>query len=153
MKLAHAAVLAVVAAGSASLLAQAGPRRDGNWEVTIEMAMPEGMPNMPAGMTMPPIKTTQCITKEDAADPQKAMPTSGRGSAPSDCKISNYKTVGNTVSWDMACTGAQPMTGHSEFTYTADSYTGVMTANMARGGQGMAMNMKYSGKRLGDCAK
>lgn len=148
MKLVPAALIAIVAAGSAALVAQSGPRRDGNWEVTIEMAMP----NMPAGM-MPPMKTTQCITKEDAADPQKAIPSSGRGNMQSDCKVTNYKTVGNTVSWDMACTGAQPMNGHSEFTYTADSYTGTMTMNGARGGQEMAMSMKYSGKRLGDCSK
>jgi hypothetical protein len=150
MKLVHAAAVALVLAGTASLVAQAGPRRDGNWEVTIEIAMP----NMPAGMTMPPMKTTQCITKEDAADPQKAMVSpGGRGTAPGDCKVTNYKTVGNTVSWDMACSGAQPVSGHAEFTYTADTYNGTMTANMARGGQPMDMNMKYSGKRLGDCVK
>ena len=49
---------------SASLLAQ-GPRRDGNWEITMTM----DMPGMPQGMSMPPIKTTQCITKQDASDP------------------------------------------------------------------------------------
>ncbi len=153
MKLAYAAAVALVVAGTVSLVAQAGPRRDGNWEVTMEMAMPD-MPNMPAGMTMPPMKTVQCITKEDAADPQKTLPSRGqRGGAPSDCKVSDYKTVGNKVSYDMVCTGAQPMSGHGEFTYAADSYTGVMIVNMARGGQGMAMNMKYTGKRLGDCTK
>src|SRR5690349_2720699 len=53
----------------------AGPdvRRDGRWEVKMEMMMP----NMP--MAMPPTTVTQCVTKEDAADPQKAMAPQGRG--------------------------------------------------------------------------
>ena len=72
-----------------------GPRMDGRWEVKIEMQM--------AGMTMPPQTTTQCITPDQAADPQKAMPTNGRGGNPTDCQISNYKIDGNKVSWTMAC--------------------------------------------------
>lgn len=150
MKLVQGTMLALAVAASATLAAQAGPRRDGNWEVTIQFSMPD-MPNMPANM--PPFKTTQCITKDDAADPMKAMPSNGRGAPSTDCKVTNYKTVGSTVSWDMSCTTPQPMTGHSEFTYTGDGYTGTMTTNMARGGQPMAMTMKYVGKRLGDCVK
>jgi hypothetical protein len=160
MKLVHAAVIAVVVAGTASLMAQAGPRRDGNWDITLEMQMP-GMPNMPnmpagmAGMAMPPVKLTQCITKEQAADPAKALPSrpAGRGGAAPDCQVSDYKVVGNKVSWAMVCAGAQPMTGTGEFTYGTDSYTGLMTMNMDRGGSAMAMTMKYTGKRLGDCVK
>ena len=153
MKVMQAGLFALVVAGSVSLLAQAGPRRDGNWDVTIEMQMP-GMPNMPQGMSMPPIKTTQCITKEDAADPTKSIPQRPqRGGPPGDCKVSDYKTEGPKATWSMVCTGAQPMTGKGEFVYAADSYTGTMTMNVERGGQPMAMTMKYTGKRLGDCVK
>ena len=146
--------LGLVAAAvlSASLLAQ-GPRRDGNWEITMTM----DMPGMPQGMSMPPIKTTQCITKEDANDPQKSLPQrpAGRGGAvnPNDCKVSDYKADGNKVNWTMKCEGQQPMTGTGEFVYGVDSYTGTMKMDMARGGQPMAMTMKYAGKRLGDCTK
>jgi hypothetical protein len=119
-------------------------RRDGRWEVTTEM----DMPGMPAGM--PPMKAVQCITPQDAEDPQKAMPQGGRGRGNSgDCKVSDYKTEGNKVSWSMKCEGAQPMTGTGEFIYAADSYTGVMKIDA--GGRSMAM--KYTGKRLGDCTK
>jgi hypothetical protein len=155
MKLITAGLVAFITASSAWLVAQAGPRRDGNWDVTVEMQMPN-MPNMPAGMSMPPMKMTQCITKEEAADPSKAMPQRPpqRGGGPAgDCKVSDYKTEGPKVSWSMVCTGAQPMTGTGEFTYAADSYTGNMTMNMARGGQPMMVTMKYTGKRLGDCVK
>jgi hypothetical protein len=150
----QAGVLALAVAGTAVLAAQAGPRRDGNWEITIDMQMP-GMPNMPAGMTMPPMKTTQCITKADAADPAKAIPARPQrgGGPPSDCTVSDYKTEGNKVSWSMVCTGANPMSGTGEMTYGADSYTGVMNMHGQQAGLPMAVAMKYSGKRLGDCEK
>jgi hypothetical protein len=48
------------------LFAQGPVRRDGRWDVKMEMQM--------AGMTMPPQTLTQCVTKEEAADPQKGMP-------------------------------------------------------------------------------
>ncbi len=53
----------------------------------------------------------------------------------------------------MTCEGAQPMTGTGEFVYATDTYTGTMKMDMARGGQPMAVTMKYNGKRLGDCTK
>jgi hypothetical protein len=121
------------------------------WEVTTEMEMPN-MPNMPAGMKMPSFTTTQCVTPEDAKDPQKAMPQGrgGRGGPdPDKCKMSDYKVDGNKVSWSMKCDPPEEMTGTGEFTYAADTYTGVMKMN--RGGQ--TMTMKYSGKRIGDCDK
>jgi hypothetical protein len=114
------------------------------------------MPGMPQGMSMPPFKSTQCITREEAGDPNKMIPQrpAGRGGAnPNDCTVSDYKVDGNKVSWSMKCEGAQPMSGTGEFVYGTDSYTGTMKMDMARGGQPMAVTMKYTGKRLGDCVK
>ena len=157
MKLGYAAIIALIVAGFASLVAQSGLRRDGRWEISTEMAMPAmpNMPNMPAGMMMPPMKSTQCITKEDAADPNKALPTPPQraGGPPADCKASNQKVEGNKVTWAMTCTGANPMNGTGEVIYAGDTYTSTMVMNMARGGQMMAMTMKSTGKRLGDCTK
>ena len=133
------ALTAAALAVATTIFAQ-GPRRDGRWQVTIEMQM--------AGMTMPPQTTTQCITPEDAADPQKAMPQGGRGANSTDCKISDYKVDGNKVSWSMAC-ARDRMSGTGEFLYSGDTYTGTMKMTAA----GMDMTMKYSGKRLGDCTK
>ncbi|MFN7916198.1 MAG: DUF3617 family protein [Vicinamibacterales bacterium] len=155
MKLAYALVCASVVALSLPVFAQGpGPRRDGNWQITVQMEMP----GMPAGMTMPPQTMTQCITPQDAADPSKAVPQQpqGRGGAQNDCKMSDYKVEGNKVSWKMACTQPRPVTGTSEFIYEKDSYTGTMTMDMGAGRAGApggAMTMKYTGKRLGDCTK
>ena len=142
MKVRALVVFVALLALSLSALAQVH-RRDGKWEVTIEMEMP-GMP-----MKMPAMTSTQCVTPEEAADPQKAAPPQGRGRGNQDCKISDYKTDGNKVSWSMKCEGPQAMSGTGEFVYAADAYTGTM--KMDSGGR--AMMMKYSGKRLGDCTK
>ena len=125
---------------SVSALAQA-PRRDGRWEVKTEMEMP-GMP-----MKMPAMTTTQCITREQADDPQRSVPQ-GRG-APNNCKVSDYKVTGNKVTWSMKCEGPDAMSGTGEITYGENTYDGVM--KMEREGQ--TMTMKYTGKRLGDCPK
>ena len=142
MRLRSALMMAALAALVASVLAQ-GPRRDGNWEVKMEMSMP-GMP------AMPPITTTQCITKEDALDPQKSLQQgpSGRGGN-QNCKVSEYKVEGSKVTYAMSCEAPEKMSGTGEFVYAGDTYTGTMTVNAAGGG----MSMKFSGKRLGDCTK
>ena len=81
----HVAVLSVVLGLSVSVFAQT-PRKDGNWEVTMEVEI-EGMPAMPS-KTM-----TQCVRKEDVADPQK--PLLGRASG--NCTVSDHKVEGNKV--------------------------------------------------------
>ena len=119
------------------------PRRDGRWEISMQMEMP-GMP------AMAPIKSEQCVTKEQANDPQSAVPPQG---ANSDCKSENTKTTGSKVTWSMRCTTPTPMTGTGEITYLENSFDGLITMSMDRGGQPMAMMMKMTGKRLGDCTK
>ena len=144
MKVRALVVFVALLALSLSALAQMH-RRDGKWEVKMEMDMP-GMP-----MKMPAVTTTQCVTPEEASDPQKAVAAGTRRTRQSrDCKISDYKVDGNKVTWSMKCGGAQAMTGTGEFIYAADAYTGTM--KMDSGG-GQVMTMKYSGKRLGDCTK
>ena len=135
--------LSVASLVAASWIVSAqGPRRDGRWEVTTEMDMP-GMP-----MKMPAMKTVQCVTKEQAEDPNQSVPK-GQQDKNSDCKVSDYKVVGNKVTWTMTCTGKNPMTGNGEMTYAADTYDGWM--KMKTGDTDMTM--KYKGKRLGDCTK
>lgn len=119
-----------------------GPRVDGRWEVTTEMDMP-GMP-----MKMPATKTIQCVTKEQADDPNQSVPK-GQQDKNADCKVSDYKVAGNKVTWKMTCSGKNAMTSNGEITYAADTYDGWM--KMKTGGT--EMTMKYKGKRLGDCTK
>jgi len=142
MKSMHIAVLVAWTAAASTVSAQS-PMREGRWEITTQMEMA----NMP--MKMPEMKTMRCVTPEQAKDPTKALPTPS--SNPNDkepaCKVSDYKAVGNNVSWKVACTGAQSFTGSGEMVFAGDSYTGTMKMTMQQG----EMSMKYSGKRLGDC--
>ena len=137
MTLRHVAVLFVVWGLSVPVLAQT-PRKDGNWEVTMEVEI-EGMP------AMPPKTMTQCVSKEDVADPQKPL----LGRASNNCNVSDHKVEGNKVSWSMKCEPPEAMSGTGEILYGDDAYTGSM--KIVR--EGRTINMKYSGKRLGDCTK
>jgi hypothetical protein len=154
MKTRNLVVAAAIAAVSATVAAQQ-IRRDGNWEIKMTMDM-SGMPNMPAGMSMPAVTTTQCITKEMANDPKNTVPQPqmgrGRGTPPN-CKVEDYKMEGNTATFTMKCDPPQAMTAAGKFTYGTDSYEGEMKVDMDRGGQPTSMTMKYTGKRLGDCTK
>jgi hypothetical protein len=131
--------LLVLTLTTAAVLAQ-HPMRPGRWEVTMQSQMP----NMP--VQMPEMKTTQCVTEAQLKDPQSAVPA---GSPNSSCKVSDYKTVGNMVSWKVACTGQQAMTGTGEMTFSGDTYTGLMKTKMSQG----EMSIKMNGKRLGDCTE
>lgn len=137
-------VLGVVVGLVATGDAQTPPRQDGLWKVQVEMQMP----NMP--MALPPMTAEQCITPEDAKDPMRTVPQAG-GRAPSsqDCKVTDYQTVGNKVTWKMECTGRSAMTGNGEMVYTNNTYTGQMIMTT----QGQTMTMKMNGVRLGDCTR
>jgi hypothetical protein len=121
--------------------------RPGKWEMTMTMEMA----GMPGGM--PPMTSTQCITKEQAADPQKAlgqMPQ--RGGTQNDCKV-DQKTVGNKMTFTMKCTTPTEMSGVGEITFGENTVEQTMKMTTSRGGQTMDMTMKSSGKRVGDCTQ
>lgn len=142
MRIAPLVVLVVFAFTSAAI-AQS-PIRPGRWEVIMQMEMA----NMP--VKMPEMKTTQCITPEQAKDPASSLPRGpqdGRGGAKNDCKVSDYKVSGNTVTWQMACTTPQAINSTGEMTFTDNSYTGTMKMTSPQG----PMTMKVNGTRLGDC--
>ena len=110
---------------------------EGLWEITTKVEM-EGMP-----MTMAPFTNTQCITK-DTLVPKSDQPGQ-------ECKLINQKITGNTITYDMECSGpGGSMKGHGEATYTGDTMTGKMEMKMPSQGD-MKMIMKMSGKRIGPC--
>ena len=139
MKLPVAGILLLCTVFAAPAAAQ-NPMRDGQWETTVQMSMA----NMP--MQMPPMKGTRCVTAEEVKDPNRSLPT---GPDQPSCKVSDYKAEGNKVTWKVACSNPQKMTGSGELVFTDDTYTGTAKMSMDMG----EMTMKYTGKRLGDCKK
>ncbi len=135
------ATLGVCVLGMAAL-AQA-PIREGRWEITMQIQMPD----MP--MAMPPFKTTQCITADDLKDPGRVLPKGGPEDA-AKCEVADYKVDGNKVTWKITCNrGSEAMAGEGELTSTGDAYDGRMKVSMG----GDELTMKLSGKRVGDCTK
>ena len=124
----------------AGIAAQNAVRRDGDWEIKVEMQIP-GMP-----MALPAQTVRQCITPQDLEDPQRSVPPSGRGQ--NSCKVSDHKVDGNKVTWSVSCP-SEGMNGTGEFVYADNSFAGTMKMNA----KGQDMNMKYTGKRLGDCTR
>ena len=104
------------------------------------------MPGAP--VALPAMKQTRCITAEQLEDPNTAVP-GGSPDPNNDCKVSDYQVAGQTVTWKIACTKPNKVTGDGELTVDGDAYTGTMRLAMDEG----AMTMKYTGKRLGDCTR
>ena len=124
-----------------SLFAGDFKMKEGKWDITMEFDMP-GMP-----VKMKPMTMSQCLTKEDVADPNKSLPKGN--SKNDDCKVSETKVEGNKVTWTVKCK-EQNVTSKGEMTYAGDSYKGTIKTSMEGG---FESTMKLSGKRAGDCTK
>ncbi len=108
--------------------------KPGLWEITTSMDM-TGMP-----MKIPPQTIRHCYTAQDV---EKGLVPESEG-----CSITELKTSGNKTSWKTECKGEMAGTGEGQMILLGDSaYEGSSSIKT----QGMTMNMKYAGKRIGDC--
>jgi hypothetical protein len=106
----------------------------GKWEITTKTEM--------AGMPAQSITHVQCIDKSDL------VPMSE--DAGQQCKVTDIKTSGDTVSWKITCGGqGGGMTGTGTITYSGDSMSGSMTMTIS--GTDMTVKNVITGKRIGDC--
>ena len=115
--------------------------REGLWEITTKMKM-EGMP-----MPMPARKHKQCLTEENMV---KAMVP--KEDEQQECKVTDQKVTGDTVTWTVKCTGKEAMEMRGKTTYHGDTFEGTMTmvsADPKR--EQMKMTVDISGRRIGDC--
>ena len=135
------AVVILCTMAVASAVAQS-PMREGKWEVSTQMQMAD----LP--MQLPATKSVRCITKANLQDPGSTLP-SGSPDPNADCKVSDYKAEGKAVTWRLACSTPEKMTGQGSIVVDGDHYDGTMKMTMDQGG----MTMKYTGKRVGDCAQ
>ncbi len=114
--------------------------QEGLWEITSRMEMP-GM-----NMQMPERKSTQCLTK-------KTMVPKGQEKE-EDCKITDQKIKGDTVTWTITCSGKHPMKAKGKTTYHGDTFTGTISMTSSDPAEGkMHMITHISGKRIGECPK
>jgi hypothetical protein len=116
---------------------KAGPGPDELWDVTMKMEV-VGLP-----MALPTQSHKVCVKKDrGGAD---LIP------ADSNCKVTDVRTVGNKTTFQMVCTGKDPITGSGEITQGPSSYSGVIRAKSTRKGEEMEMTHTYSGKKVGTC--
>jgi hypothetical protein len=107
----------------------------GKYEITTKVEM-QGMPG-----GMPAQTTTQCLTQKD---PVPSTSAEAQG-----CKITNMKTVGNTVTYTMAC-DQQGMKTESTgtMTFKGETFEGKTVMKMGPSAGGMTVTTKISGKRI-----
>ena len=115
---------------------------EGLWEITTKMEI-EGMP-----MKMPARKRTQCLTNKNML---KTMVPKEQAQE-EECKITDQKISGNTVTWTMKCSGKDAMEITGKTTYHGDTFEGtiIMISNDPDEGK-MKMINHISGKRVGEC--
>lgn len=102
-----------------------------------------GMPTMPAHTLHRKI-----CTRPGEFDPRAFVQSESKAS----CKIKNYKKSGNRVTFDVTCSGPQPVTSHGEFHLTAGSgFTGSMHTSLSAAGHAVTVNSEFTGKRAGTC--
>ena len=136
----HAATtLAVLSLAGLFAAPVAAQEKGDQYEVTVKMEM-KGMP-----MAMPPQTTRVCVSKQ--AKDESFVPMKGN-----DCKVTDSRKAGNTLSYRVVCSGADKMTGEGQITYSGDSYSGNMHMVGSAGGQPFDMNQTYTGRKVGECA-
>ncbi|HEV2685027.1 MAG TPA: DUF3617 family protein [Actinomycetota bacterium] len=109
--------------------------KDDLWEVTSKMEMP-GMP-----MAMPPQISRVCSSKN--RKDEDLVPKQG------DCRMLESGRTGNKFTYKMDCSGSHPSTVDGAITFGSNAYDGKM--HMVMKGTNDAMDMSFTGKRVGDC--
>lgn len=124
-----------------------GKMKEGQWDYTMHMG---AMPGMPAGMKMPEMKFSQCVTAQDI---ESGGVGQQGGKMPEGCKVSNFKSSGNSASYSMECTKDPKMKGDMQMTFGGDTFTMKQDLTMDMNGQPMKMNNHMTGKYMGACKK
>ena len=107
--------------------------REGLWEMKTTFSMP--------GQNVPPQTIKHCYTKEEAKKHKDIVPSN------KDCKVTKHSVKGNKVTWEMVCTGQQKSTSSGEMIYGKDTFESRTKTTR----DGMTVEMKTVGKRLGNC--
>jgi hypothetical protein len=123
-------------------LAVAGPQvraqeADDLYEVTVRMEM-VGMP-----MQLPP--TTQRVCVRKGGNDADLVPHRDN------CTVSDARRTGNRLTFQMACSGREPMTGAGDFTMSGGGYDGRIRLKGRMEGQDVEMVLAVAGRRVGGC--
>jgi hypothetical protein len=133
---AHVCAGTVLAFALAAPLPASAQGKDDLWEISSKMEMP-GMP-----MAMPAQTNRVCIGKN--RKDEEFVPKQG------DCRMVESKRVGTKFTYKMDCAGNNAATVDGAITFGTNAFDGQMHMTMKQTNQ--AMDMTFTGKRIGDCA-
>lgn len=126
----------------APLCASAAPKmNEGEWQFEMQMQM-KGAP-----VNLPPMKFNNCMKPGDLVPkPEQQM---------KECRKSDEKISGNTVSWTMRCTHQNAETEtRGTATFNGDTMNGNIDQTLKSGGKvQMTSSGKLVGKRIGPCKR
>ena len=126
--------------------------RPGEWEMTIETVIISA-PNMPpedlAAMKQPPVTSRSCMSAEDAKGPKPDT------FAQNGCKIEGFRWSGGKIEGTTTCSAPSggKMIMAMDGNYGPDSMTMSIKSSTETEGMTMTMEMRLTGRRLGDCPK
>ena len=127
----------------------------GEWEMKTEVVnvAAEGLPaGMAEGMKKSASSTTRtCMTPEEAKGPKGDL---FAGDKSGNCKSEGFSWAGGKISGKTTCTG-QGGVGKTvmtmDGTYAAQTMDMTMKSQTDLGGKAMTMEMRVSGRRVGEC--
>jgi hypothetical protein len=114
---------------------------DEQWEITTSFEMT----GMPMAMSMPPTTTKVCVPPGEQS--REKLVTSGD----KNCKVSNFRSTGNSSSFHIECGPPNNMSGDGQVTWSAGGYKGSLKAHTRMDGQNIDMKMTYTGRKTGAC--
>ncbi|HEX8622677.1 MAG TPA: DUF3617 domain-containing protein [Allosphingosinicella sp.] len=140
--------------GSASASASGVNLQPGEWEMKTEVVnvAAEGLPaGIAEGMKAQASSTTKtCMTPEEAKGPKGDIFTGKDNS----CKAEGFSWSGGKIKGKTTCTGqggAGTTVMEMDGQYSAQSIDMTMKSKTDLGGKAMTMEMRVSGKRIGEC--
>lgn len=145
-----AMLFAVVTLASTLVGAQAAIR-PGQYEVTLDMKI-GGVPGEASKAVLDAAgfqnqKRLECFTADDVKGDMRSM--FAREMEGSNCKMSDAKTTGNKMSFDIACDeDGIKMTGTTEITFGVDSFS---TVGTMKDSEGRLSTVRSTAKRVGEC--
>jgi Protein of unknown function (DUF3617) len=143
------------AGGGGSAAASGVNLQPGEWEMKTEVVnvAAEGLPaGIADGMKAQASSTSKtCMTPEEAKGPKGDI-FAGKGS---NCKSEGFSWSGGTIKGKTVCTG-QGGAGTTEMVmdgkYSAQSIDMTMKSKTDLAGKAMTMEMRVSGRRIGECS-
>jgi hypothetical protein len=108
---------------------------DDQYDMTVKIEMP--------GMAMPPMSQRMCVKK--GANDADFIPRQ------ENCRISDVSRTGSRLTFKMACTGNNAMTGTGDFTFVTNGYNGQIRMMGKMEGRDIAMTQTIDARRVGGC--